>query len=180
MSDCSTLWSLPAWSATRAQGTDHITMLLATFNGAAHIGAQLESFCAQTHKDWSLLASDDGSTDDTCEIIRQFARQHPERRITLLRGPGKGSAINFLSLLRAAGSSPYVAFSDQDDVWYPDKLARALTALKQCSGAGLYGGRTTIADENLRPLRTSLMFRRVAVARSASSSLIQHLFDHRY
>jgi hypothetical protein len=172
MSECRALQSLQLGSPTLRPGTDHVTILLATFNGEAHIGDQLESYLAQTHRDWSLLVSDDGSTDDTCSIIRNYSQQHPERRITLLRGPGKGSAANFLSLLRAAGTAPFIAFSDQDDVWFPDKLSRALAALKRNPGAGIYGGRTKIADGNLRPLRNSLLFRRTP---SFGNALVQNI-----
>ncbi len=172
MSDFSSLRSLPVWSPTTHSGAEHVTILLATFNGAAHIAEQLESFRDQTHENWSLLASDDGSTDDTCAIIREFAQAHSGRRVTLLRGPGKGSAANFLSLLRAAGSAPYIAFSDQDDVWFPDKLARAVAALKERDGPGVYGGRTTISDRHLRPLHNSLLFRR---APSFGNALVQNI-----
>ncbi len=172
MSDFSSLRSLPVWSPPRHPGADHVTILLATFNGAAHVAEQLQSYCHQTHGDWSLLVSDDGSTDDTCAIVRDFARRNPERRVTLLRGPGKGSAANFLSLLRAAGKAPLVAFSDQDDVWFADKLARAVAALKACDGSGIYGGRTTIADKHLRPLHNSLLFRR---APSFGNALVQNI-----
>ncbi len=172
MSDCSALQSSQLWSQPPRPGTDHVTILLATFNGAAHVGEQLESYSAQTHRDWSLLVSDDGSTDSTCSIIRDFARQHPERRVTLLRGPGKGSAANFLSLLRAAGKTQYIAFSDQDDVWFAEKLSRAVEALKRCAGPGIYGGRTKIADGNLRPLRNSLLFRRTP---NFGNALVQNI-----
>jgi len=172
MSDCSALQFWPIWSPPELLGAGHITILLATFNGAAHVGEQLDSYAAQTHRDWSLLVSDDGSTDETCAIIRKFARRHPDRRVTLLRGPGKGSAANFLSLLRAAGKSSWVAFSDQDDVWFPDKLARALRALERCAGPGIYGGRTIITDKNLRPLRSSLIFQRKP---SFGNALVQNI-----
>ena len=79
MSYCSALWSSPVRSPLEPLGKNHVTILLATFNGAAHVSEQLESYTAQTHRDWSLLVSDDGSTDDTCAIIREFARQQPAR-----------------------------------------------------------------------------------------------------
>lgn len=169
MSEFSGFRSWPVWSPP---GTDHVTILMATYNGSAHLDEQLESFCAQTHSNWSLLVSDDGSSDNTCPIIRGFAQRHPERRVTLLRGPGKGAAANFLSLLRAAGRTPWIAFSDQDDFWFADKLERAVSALKKFSGPGIYGGRTIIANRNLKPLRKSLMFQRPP---SFGNALVQNI-----
>ncbi|MGI9393708.1 MAG: glycosyltransferase, partial [Boseongicola sp.] len=103
MSNCSALWPSTVRSPHDPPSADHVTILLATFNGAAHVNEQLESYCNQTHRNWSLLVSDDGSSDETCSIIRKFARRNSKRQVTLLRGPGNGSASNFLSLLRAAG-----------------------------------------------------------------------------
>lgn len=150
-----------------ARSPRHVMILMATFNGAKAVRAQLDSFVAQSHRDWSLLVSDDGSTDGTQEIIRAFAAAHPDHRITLIRGPQKGSAQNFLSLLRAAGRVPFVAFADQDDVWLTHKLERALDKLDGVRGPAVYGSRTVIADDNLNPLRLSPLFRREKCFRNA-------------
>lgn len=107
----------------------HVAILMAVRNGAAHLPAQLASISAQTHTDWSLHAADDGSSDASTDILRAFAAEHPNR-ITLADGPQAGPARNFLTLLRDAplegGAS--VAWCDQDDVWLPDRLARATAA----------------------------------------------------
>ena len=150
----------------------HVVILLAAYNGAGMIRAQMESFLTQTHDNWSLLISDDGSTDDTRAIVRDFAKRNSRRRITLIRGPQNGSAQNFLSLLRAAGDAPFVAFSDQDDVWLPSKLERALAALLGKKTACVYGSRTIIADHALTPLRPSPLFRR---PKSFANALVQNV-----
>ena len=149
----------PGFSLARS-GPDHVAILMATFNGADVIDAQLDSIARQTHHDWSLIVSDDGSTDRTAESVRAFAARLPHKKIALIRGPKRGSAQNFLSLLRAAGSAPYVAFSDQDDVWFDDKIARAVGTLKEHSGPTVYGSRTMVTDHALTPLRASLRFSR--------------------
>ncbi len=130
----------------------HVTILLCTLNGAAFLREQLESYLRQTHGNWSLWVSDDGSTDGTPEILADFARRHGRRQdggqnggqhgdqgvgpggthdIRLLRGPGQGgSAANFLALLGHPDLPPgVVALSDQDDIWLPGKLARALRCI---------------------------------------------------
>lgn len=107
---------------------------MATFNGAEFIDAQLNSIAEQTHRAWSLWISDDGSDDATLTKIARFQARHPDHNIQLLRGPSRGASQNFLSLLAHPDlPDTYVAFCDQDDVWMPDKLARATAALTNAS-----------------------------------------------
>ena len=153
-------------------GPDHVTILMATCNGGTTIDAQLDSLAMQSHKDWSLIVSDDGSTDDTLARVAAFAARHPTRRIIRLRGPGRGSALNFLSLLRAAGATPYAAFCDQDDVWMPERLAQGLAALRTVDAPAIHGGRTIIADAGLSPLRLSPLFKKPA---SFENALVQNV-----
>ena len=150
----------------------HVTILLATLNGARFLQAQLESYRAQTHRDWSLIASDDGSDDGTIAILQAFQRDNPDRLVTVLRGPGKGSAQNFLSLLRAAGPADLVAFSDQDDVWLPGKLDRAVGGLHGHVRPTLYCSRTAVTGPSLEPIGTSPDFAR---APGFANALVQHI-----
>lgn len=109
-----------------------MTILLCTRNGARFLPAQLASYLRQTHRNWSLWISDDGSTDETPAILRAFQRDHgTTREIRLLQGPQQGNAAaNFLSLLCHPDLPPgVVALSDQDDIWLAGKLARALRHL---------------------------------------------------
>jgi hypothetical protein len=135
-------------------GAGLIRILLATHNGAAHLHEQLQSYLAQDHAAWALWVSDDGSTDGTWDILRAFRAAHPTREIRLLHGPGRGAAANFLSLLTHPDlpGGP-VALSDQDDVWMPHRLSRALAALAGSDGPVLYGSTTIETDPDLRPLR---------------------------
>lgn len=132
---------------------DPVRILLATYNGARHLQAQLDSYCAQDHPDWALWASDDGSRDDTWAILTAFASAHPDREIRLLRGPRRGAAANFLSLLTHPDLPPGpVTLSDQDDVWMPHRVSRALAAVQATPRPALYGSITVETDENLAPL----------------------------
>ena len=130
---------------------------LALYQGAEHIAAQLDSIARQTHDDWRLVVSDDGSQDAGPRILRDFAATRPPGQVELVEGPRRGATQNFLSLLDHARSGEFMAFADQDDVWRDDKLARAFAALKT-SGAGLYCARTTICDADLNPLTGSRRF----------------------
>lgn len=134
-----------------------VTILMAVYNGGAALPAQLESFAAQDHADWRLLASDDGSTDDSRAVLARFAARGHD--VTVLEGPRQGGTANFMSLLRRAGEhgagGHWLAFSDQDDVWLPDRLSRGLTALAGAPGVGLYCSKTWITDAALQGRRLS-------------------------
>lgn len=136
-----------------------VTILLCTYNGAAHLAEQLQSYLAQDHTDWDLWVSDDGSTDATDAILQAFRREHGQGRqhaVRLLKGPRRGVAANFLSLLCHPELPPGpVALSDQDDVWMPQKLSRALDALQKCSPVALYGGQSLHTDADLRVIGAS-------------------------
>lgn len=135
----------------------HITILMATLNGARHLSAQLESFVAQTHPAWGLHVADDGSTDATRGLVEAFARAHPQRRVLLRDGPRAGSAANFLTLLAAGGwpRGSWLAFSDQDDVWMPERLEHAVSSLSRESGPAVYASRTLLTDAALHGARPS-------------------------
>ncbi|SOC18199.1 glycosyltransferase [Rhodobacter maris] len=138
----------------------HVVILMATYEGAECLRAQLDSFVAQTHGNWSLLVGDDGSRDATREILAGFAAEGHALR--LIEGPRRGAAANFMALLReAAQSAPpgaWIAFSDQDDVWLPDRLARGIAALSAApgQGPGLFCSRTFIVDHALQTPRLSV------------------------
>ena len=109
--------------------TDHVAILLATFNGAAYLPRQLDSLLAQSSTDWELFAHDDGSRDGTAAILQAYAAADPGR-IHLVEGPPQGSAkSNFLFLMEQV-DAPYFMFCDQDDVWDAEKLACSLAAMK--------------------------------------------------
>lgn len=115
--------------------TATIAICLATYNGARFLDAQLDSIAAQTHEDWHLYARDDGSDDGTREILDDFAFAHPDR-VTLIRDDlGRlGACANFARVMGIV-DAPYIAFSDQDDVWHPTKLARSLNCLTRLEAA---------------------------------------------
>lgn len=166
-------------NAPDPQGSAHIMILLCTHNGATYLGEQLASFLAQDHTDWSLWVSDDRSDDDTVAILERFRDDHPERDINLFQGPGRGLAANYLSLLcQSAMPVGYVAMSDQDDIWLPNRLSRALSEIQETTqGVSadrpvLYGSRTRLVDANLSPIGTS---RAVTRAPSFSNALVQNV-----
>ena len=136
-------------------GNPTIAILLACYNGAANLRAQLDSFCAQTLAPVLLIVSDDGSTDSSRALLADFAAAHPELPVQLIEGPRQGAAQNFLHLLRAVPPGiDMVAISDQDDVWLPEKLARGAAALAGVGGDRpvLSTGSSWVCDADLAKL----------------------------
>jgi glycosyltransferase involved in cell wall biosynthesis len=102
---------------------------MATYNGGQYVGEQIDSLLCQTFDDWHLYIHDDGSTDDTEDIIRTYASEHP-LKITIMKYPSQGGACrNFLSMLEKV-DAPYYMFCDQDDVWLRDKTEKTFDRMK--------------------------------------------------
>ncbi|MBF9035273.1 glycosyltransferase [Rhodobacterales bacterium HKCCE2091] len=133
-----------------------IEILLGTLNGEAHLGPQLASIAGQSARDWTLMVSDDGSTDGTKAMLSAFATARPGAGLQLLEGPRRGVAANYLSMLdRVAPETRYVALSDQDDIWFPDRLSRGLAVLRAAPRGrpAIYAARTALVDARGRPIR---------------------------
>ncbi len=140
-----------------------IAILLATFEGARFLDGQLQSFLAQTHRDWVLYWRDDGSSDATVAMMQTFAAGQPAGRVVRVRAPEArlGATDSFIRLLAAALEADLdaqrFAFADQDDVWLPEKLARGDAALGEAPAEtpALYCGRQVLVDAGLRRLGLS-------------------------
>lgn len=156
---------LPPPSPPQAEGAP-VTILLASHQGADFIGAQLRSIAGQTFRNWRLIVSDDGSDDGTPGIVADFAASCPPGRVRMVSGPCRGATQNFLHLLLIAPDGP-IAFCDQDDVWFPDKLARAMAALAARPGPTHYAARTIITDTALNAVAPSRHFTRPLGFRNA-------------
>ena len=103
-----------------------VNIVLSTYNGARFLAEQLESIQKQTFTDWQLLIRDDGSTDITPQIIAEFVKADP--RIHFINEHDRqnfGVIKNFFTLVKYE-KDDYYFFSDQDDVWLPDKMATML------------------------------------------------------
>lgn len=144
-----------------------VAVLLATLDGERFLPPQLDSIAAQSHRNWTMWASDDASADRTRAILDDYrARWSTERgaeRIHITAGPARGFVANFLSLAcNPRIDADYFAFCDQDDVWEQDKLARALAHLAACdpSRPALYCSRTMLIDETGAPIGFSPRFTR--------------------
>ncbi|GAA0616376.1 glycosyltransferase [Paenochrobactrum glaciei] len=136
-----------------------ITILLATYNGAAFLEEQLSSFANQSWKNIDLIVSDDGSSDNTLEIIDTWKKSWSKGSFEIIQGPRAGHAENFRYLIQAVSDKKtYVAFSDQDDIWHRDKLEVAMNKLISMGEDTpvMYCGRTRLVDVDGNPTGLSL------------------------
>ena len=112
----------------------NILVLMSTYNGSKYIKQQIESIFKQKNVNADILIRDDGSTDDTIDIINSFG----DDRIKLYKGYNLGSTNSFIDLIKYSAKHypdyEYYAFSDQDDVWEPEKIKVAVNALKKIEG----------------------------------------------
>jgi glycosyltransferase involved in cell wall biosynthesis len=129
-----------------------VSIALATYNGRTYIRDQLVSIAAQTEQPGELVVSDDGSTDDTLDIVREFARSASFQVIVLPPHEQLGFADNFLHAA-AHCKHEYVMFCDQDDIWLPNKIERGFGRVK-ADGGLLSLHRMMLTDERLEPLDT--------------------------
>lgn len=127
-----------------------VAILLCTFNGARFLTEQIESLSNQTWPRIDIWASDDQSADQTSEMLVEAAADWDKGRFTVRTGPGMGFAANFLSLACDPGiDASYYAYCDQDDVWKPTKLDKAIGWLntQPADYPALYCSRTELIDE---------------------------------
>lgn len=144
-------------------GKPKVAILLCTHNGESFLQEQLDSYLQQTWTNWSLIASDDQSSDRTRAILAACQQQWSPDRVQLLTGPARGFAENFMAVTRhAQGQADFYAWSDQDDIWCPAKLERALQWLQTVPRhiPAIYCSRTILVGPDNQDLGMSQLFSR--------------------
>lgn len=129
-----------------------IAVILTTLNGGEWLEEQLSSVAAQTGVDLHMFIRDDGSVDNTADVVRTFMKAHPNVEwVDPVEGAAGSAAGNFFLALRRVDLNEfdYVSFSDQDDIWSPGKLARAIECLQR-TGAGGYSSDLVAFDNGKR------------------------------
>ena len=126
-------------------------VVMSTYNGAEHLAEQLDSVLAQDAGNLSVLVRDDGSSDGTLGILETYERAG---EIALVRGENLGVVGSFIDLIsRVPADADFIALADQDDVWHPDKLSRALEVLAEKDPVvpQLYCAEYVFCDADMRP-----------------------------
>lgn len=129
---------------------------MSTYNGEKYIAQQIESIQKQTFTDWQLIIRDDGSTDKTCQIIQKIIQT--DARMQLIQAENVGVIQSFYELVKKETADFYF-FSDQDDVWLPEKLEIVLAQAKkqQNNEPILYYTDLKIVDKHLTVLSKSMI-----------------------
>lgn len=133
---------------------NRIQVLLSSYNGERYITEQLNSLSLQTEANWTIRLRDDGSSDRTWQIIEAWQAKFPDR-VFSEKAPNVGVIPSFFELIRQADEeSDYFCFCDQDDVWMPEKMERAidrLTKVEKGVPAMIFTS-TQLTDTDLNPL----------------------------
>lgn len=137
-----------------------ISVVMPVFNGAACVADAVASVLRQNEVELELLLHDDGSTDETADVLAQLAAQDSRIDVSYGRNQGPAASRNLL-LMRARGE--YIAFLDHDDLWPDGRLGRQAARLDRAPRAPAVLGETVLfdtLDPGGRPARTA-RFRRV-------------------
>jgi len=150
----------PGSEAIEDKISAQVIVVLSAYNGARHIAEQIESIRSQSFTDWKLIVRDDGSTDNTVDIVNSLSAR--DERIELFadaRG-NIGPWASFGELLTVAHNrgADYVFLSDQDDVWVSDKMEKQLSLLRSIENKpGLIHSDLKVVGENLQEIHQSFM-----------------------
>jgi len=149
-----------------------LDILMSTYNGQKYIKNQIESIIAQNHDNWLLIVRDDGSCDQTCELLNNFSSADKRILVTPSQNKNIGVVQSYLQLLQHS-SSPYFMFADQDDLWLPEKINLTLHALTNqhtdTSLPRLVYSDLQVVDSDLRVIHPSfLKYQRLKPAKFAS------------
>lgn len=138
-----------------------VGILLSTYNGELYLEEQLSSFLAQTYQRWKLYIRDDGSSDNTLKILRDFVHSNPDKAFLIDNNINIGAGQSFMRLLNDVDADYYM-FSDQDDVWMPEKIAKTIAKMHELelfygkeSPIGVFTD-LTVVDSDLKILMPSL------------------------
>ena len=154
-----------------------VAIVLGFYDGYKFINRQLQSIFDQTHQNFIIFITDDNSKDNfSLEKLNINERNKKKIRIRI-RNKNIGYAQNFLNaLVSIDGYFDYYAFSDQDDIWYREKLEKAINSLEEYphNQANLYGSRTELigASED-KKLGKSIEFKK---SPSFQNALTQNIF----
>lgn len=128
-----------------------LSIALASYNGERYISEQLDSIMHQTRLPDELIISDDASVDATRDIIADFTQHAPFPVRILTNDKRLGSTRNFEMAIRACRGE-IIFLCDQDDVWYPEKIAVIEACFMRNPGTGIVFTDADAVDENLNPL----------------------------
>ena len=158
---------------------EKVLVLMSTYNGEQYLQQQINSIITQKNVEVELIVRDDGSTDKTIDILKDYQRKG---LLSYYTGENLKPQYSFMHLLRHAPECKYYAFADQDDVWLEDKL---YSGIKQICSSGnqpaLYTCQTQMTDQYLESIPTPQLHPRCTFGESlvyAYASGCTMIFNH--
>lgn len=129
-------------------------ILLSSYRGSEHLPAMLDSLARQDWPNCKVMVRDDGSDDETRDVLERLSQLHA---FEVDCGSNIGSKASFARMLAQAPEAEATFFADQDDIWYPDKVRRAMVALARVPSNRpvLYCSALDIVTDDLKPLAKS-------------------------
>lgn len=129
--------------------SEAVNVLLSSYNGEKYISTQLDSILSQNYK-VNVCVRDDGSRDNTLQLLKEKY----SNKIDLIPGSNVGVVASFFDVLFSQSESiNFVAFSDQDDYWLPNKIKNAISSLRKYETIpALYCSRLDVVDNDLKHL----------------------------
>jgi len=140
---------------------DQVTVLLSTYNGEQFLQQQLDSLYEQSYPNVKILVRDDGSSDSTREILESARLKGSIEQLE--EHHNMGIPHSFFALLHHAAQTKtaYIAFCDQDDVWQPNKIERAVSLLHSLDRPALYCSQVEVVNEQLQTIKLSAEPRKI-------------------
>jgi rhamnosyltransferase len=127
-------------------------VLLSSYNGEQYIKEQLDTIFSQKGVDVHCLVRDDGSTDNTINILDEYSMNQPNLKVVI--GDNIGYKSSFMNLIELSGEFDYYAFADQDDIWEENKLTAASEQIKTIKSdintAVMYCSNCKLVDNELK------------------------------
>jgi glycosyltransferase involved in cell wall biosynthesis len=145
---------------------------MCTFNGERFVGAQLESILSQTCPPDEIIVCDDCSQDGTVGIVRSIAKEHSVEMQIVQNEKRLGYLDNFESAIKCTAGD-LIFLSDQDDVWFPDKVGSMVPAFTQNPEVVLAYSDAVLTDVELRPTGETMFSRRKGMQLGKAQSVRQ-------
>ena len=115
--------------------TEHVDIIMATYNGEKFLLEQIQSIQNQEHQKWNLYISDDGSQDNTIQIIKDI--QANDQRVKLVNFEKQGGIVENFNKALSFSNAEYIFLADQDDIWMENRLQIMLKNFKEIESENL-------------------------------------------
>ncbi|CAI3796517.1 glycosyltransferase family 2 protein [Rheinheimera sp. MM224] len=122
----------------------YVSVIMPAYNVAGYIAESIQSVIAQSFQQWELLIVDDRSTDDTVNVVQQYAN---DSRIKLIQNDKNLGGAGSRNVAIKAAQGRYIAFLDSDDLWAPEKLERQLAFMHEKKADFSFSGYSTITEQ---------------------------------